>query len=631
MNFRTKPLVAAVSALFLGALCLSGGAYASQTRAAAQDTGATPSSQTQSVSIVLQLRNVDDLNKFINDTVDPNSPRFHQFLSVEEFARHYGPSEADIERVKSALKQAGIQVTEVYRSHMVIRTTGTTAQYNQFFATEIHNYTENSGSYIKPNRAITIPDGIADVMLTATGLDTKPKAHPMSHNINAVSKGAVSIHSDKVSPKKNSTTTGNLPGEYTVADFAQMYNVTPLYKHHVMGQGSTIGIATLATFTPADAYTYWQSVGLNVSPNKIKLIDVDGGAGTDGSGETTLDVEQSGGIAPASRVFVYDAPNTDQGFTDVFFKAAEDNRVDTLSVSWGSPEIAQDQPVLDGQHQAFLELAAQGISVFASAGDAGAYDINDNQGYYPYPGCSQTLTVDSPASDPLVVAAGGLTLPGVQTFYDNNGNVIGTVNVPKVRPWAWDYLQSFIITNLGEAVYYADVFPVGGGGGVSVNNALPFYQNHLHGTELSAPNQSLICTSIGGQSIGAPQDLADLPAGYAGRNLPDLSLNADPDTGYAEYVGGAWAYGWGGTSFVAPQLNGVAALITQVAGTRLGFLNPQLYARFRQFGYSSNSPFVAITNGDNEYWQATHSYNPASGIGALNVENLAKSFAGWGY
>jgi len=622
MKFRTKPLVAAVSGLFVGALCFSSGAMAAQ----AQDAGATASSQTQTVSIVLQLRNADELTKLINDTVDPNSPRYHQFLSVDDFAKRYAPSNDDIERVKSTLKQAGIQVNEVYRSHMVIRATGTTAQFNAFFATEVHNYKENNIVYTKPNKTITIPASIADVMLTATGLDTKPKAHAMSHNISKDSGGNMSIHSNKVSPKKNSTTTGNLPGEYTVADFAQLYNVNPLYKKHVLGQGSTIGIATLATFTPSDAYTYWESVGLNVASDKIKQIHVDGGAGTNGSGETTLDVEQSGGIAPASRVFVYDAPNTDQGFIDVFFKAADENKVDTLSVSWGEPEIAQDPSVVTGQHQAFLELAAQGISVFASAGDSGAYDINDNQGGYAYPGCSQTLTVDAPASDPLVVAAGGLTLPGLQTFYNNSGDVIGSVNVPKVRPWAWDYLQNFFITNFGEAVYYADLFPVGGGGGVSVNYDLPFYQKHLNGTQLTAPNQSLIC-----QTSTGPQDYIDLPAFYAGRNLPDVSLNADPDTGYAEYVDGGWQYGWGGTSFVAPQLNGVTALVTQVAGTRLGYLNPQLYARFRMMGYSSNSPFVAITNGDNEYWQATHSYNPASGLGALNVLNLAESFTWYGF
>ena len=78
---------------------------------------------------------------------------------------------------------------------------------------------------------------------------------------------------------------------------------------------------TLAAFTPSDAYKYWQAVGLKVSQNRIRIVNVDGGPGapSDASGsiETTLDVEQSGGIAPGAKVIVYQAPNTNQGFVDV--------------------------------------------------------------------------------------------------------------------------------------------------------------------------------------------------------------------------------------------------------------------------------------------------------------------------
>jgi subtilase family serine protease len=197
----------------------------------------------------------------------------------------------------------------------------------------------------------------------------------------------------------------------------------------------------------------------------------------------------------------------------------------------------------------------------------------------------------------------------------------GTITVPADRPWGWDYFQNYITTYYGAPVYYADYFPSGGGGGVSVNFDMPRYQAKVPGTQLSAANQSLIC-----QTSTGSQDYSDLPAGYAGRNVPDISLNADPFTGYSLYSGGVWASEWGGTSFVAPQLNGIAALLSQASNSRLGHLNPQLYARLKQYGYANNSPFKAITSGDNLYWQATQSYNPASGIGALNVNNLVRSF-----
>ncbi len=626
MKFRTKPSAAAVSGLFAGVLCLSGSVQASQTPA--QDLGATSSSATQTVSIVLQLRNQDALTSFISETVDPTSPRYHQFLSVQDFASRYAPSDAEINRVKADLGKQGIQVTEVYQNHLVLRATGSMAQFNQYFATEVHNYSENGRNYIRPNHALTVPSSVSDVVLAVTGLDTKPRMRSLSHNMSSDSKGALKV-SPPLSTLNNSVTTTNQPGAFTVTDVAELYNITPLYKRNVLGQGHKIGIATFATFTPSDAYTYWQSVGLTVASDKIKEIPVDGGTGTDGSGETTLDVEQSGGIAPAARVFVYEAPNTDQGFVDVFLKAANDNHVDTLSMSWGGTEFAQDTGVIPATHQALMELAAQGITVLTSAGDEGAYDINNNQGSYAYPGCTQTLSVEYPASDTLILASGGITLAGTQTFIDpNTGATLGSVTVPKDRAWGWDYLQNFFENSplFGGAFYYANLFPVGGGGGVSVEFDIPYYQKHLQGTQLTAPNQSLIC-----QSTSGPQDLIDLPNAYAGRNVPDISLNADPDTGYAEYVGGGWQYGWGGTSFVAPQLNGISILVSQVAGTRLGFLNPQLYARFRQFGYDQNSPFRAITSGDNEYYQSTHGYNPATGLGAVDATKLAKSFSSWGY
>ncbi len=67
-----------------------------------------------------------------------------------------------------------------------------------------------------------------------------------------------------------------------------------------------------------------------------------------------------------------------------------------------------------------------------------------------------------------------------------------------------------------------------------------------------------------------------------GRGEPDVSTNADPQTGYADYDptlfaadGGFEQYG--GTSFVSPQLNGTTAVIESYVGHRVGFWNPKIY------------------------------------------------------
>lgn len=603
---------AAIAAAFACASATSMFAHAgTATMARPLDLGPVAPATPQTVSIVLKLKNQAQLEQYVANTVTPGSGNYQQFLTARQFTESYAPPASEVQFVKQAMAAQGITVNDVMSNNLLIHATGTTAQFEQLLQTQIHNYFDGLHNFQKPVGKGQIPSTLADLILVVAGLNNQPQAHPMSQRI-AESKPAVgAVETVKVSLLNKGTTSGT-PGQFTVTDLANLYNITPLYKKNITGKGRTIGIATLANFSPADAYAYWASVGLNVSQTRITQVHVDGGGGTNGSDETTLDVEQSGGIAPDAKVIVYDAPNTDAGFIDVFYQAIADNKVDTLSVSWGSPEIAQSSDVMLAQHQAFIVAAAQGISVFASAGDSGAYDINNANGGYAYPGCSQQLTVDSPASDPYITAAGGTTLPQVQV------HKYGTVIVPAERPWGWDYLENYMVTNYGQSFYDTNYFPVGGGGGVSVNYDLPKYQKRTSGVKVSAAGQSLIC---GGQ------DLADLPAGYAGRNVPDVSLNADPYTGYSVYFQGGWIYGFGGTSFVAPQLNGITSLISQAIGSRVGFLNPQLYSRLAQFGYSRVSPFNAITTGDNLYWQAGPQYNPATGVGTLNVANFLNSFS----
>jgi subtilase family serine protease len=120
----------------------------------------------------------------------------------------------------------------------------------------------------------------------------------------------------------------------------------------------------------------------------------------------------------------------------------------------------------------------------------------------------------------------------------------------------------------------------------------------------------------------------------AGRAVPDLSADADPFTGYAEYftgfTGSPLEDGWGGTSFVAPQLAGAAAVINSYVGHRTGFWNPALY----RFAAGKGSPFTPLasvgTGNDNLYFTGRKGdrYNPATGLGVPNLARLAALFKG---
>ena len=115
-----------------------------------------------------------------------------------------------------------------------------------------------------------------------------------------------------------------------------------------------------------------------------------------------------------------------------------------------------------------------------------------------------------------------------------------------------------------------------------------------------------------------------MPAGFAGRNVPDVSLNADPYTGYLVFFAGSMEAGWGGTSFVAPQLNGITALLCEVTRGRVGFLNPTLYRMSRHVDSDSRfAPFNNIKSGDNLFYKSNPGYNPATGLGSINAANIA--------
>jgi kumamolisin len=627
--------VAAAAAMVLSAVSLpalagafGGGAATSTVRTSVDprivDLGIASPTDVKSFTVSLAVRNKAALTAAVAAVADPKNASYRKFITPAQFAATYGQTPAAVAQVTAFLQAHGFTVDEVAANSLLISVTGTNAQIAATFGSAIHNYTLSGTAYQAPAGSTTIPAAIASVATAVSGLSDRAifRSHAAVIPNTGALAGDVPAQSRVLSPD---VAPASGPGSYSVLDVAAKYNVNPLYAKGLSGAGRTIGIATLAGYSQADAYAYWSQLGIPVSPTRITDVKVAGGfsagfgPGTEGAGETTLDVEQSGGIAPGANIRVYVAPNTDAGFMQVFSKPINENLVDVLSISWGSPEIVYAPAELDAFDALFSQAALQGIPLIAASGDAGAFDINRS---YTYPDCTTLLTVDFPAVAPGMLAAGGTTLPNTVV------HVHGPVTVPTERAWGWDYLHDYITTNFGSdygtTLYYTSYFTVGGGGGVSVNYPVPAFQQGVTGLMTSAQGQSLLCNpAFVGDPAGAYEDLADLPAGVAGRNVPDVSLNADPYSGYSEYFTGQWSTGSGGTSFVAPQLNGMLTLITSGLSGRIGPINPQLYAAFKAQGYAAGSPFKAITAGDNEYYKAAAHYNPATGLGSLDVNALA--------
>jgi kumamolisin len=284
-------------------------------------------------------------------------------------------------------------------------------------------------------------------------------------------------------------------------------------------------------------------------------------------------------------------------------------------------------------HNLFIQAALQGQSLSAAAGDSGGYDANEvftpPNGATGDPGFTPVLSVDHPAADPFMLAAGGTTLPGPQTYQINSAQTL-TINIPAERAWGWDYLAPLCKAIGDPDPVDCGIFPAGTGGGVSVVFPIPFYQFFVNGVRTSAPGQVLIDASK-----SPPQQLFKLPAHFPGRNLPDVSLNADPQTGYIIPFTSITRNGsrfeiaqGGGTSFVAPQIAGITALIDEDAHGRVGLLNFALYElSITGQAYSGRHPPMRdIRQGTNEGFQANKGYDQATGLGVLDVANLAAFF-----
>lgn len=349
------------------------------------------------------------------------------------------------------------------------------------------------------------------------------------------------------------------PGvSYTPTQVARLYDFPSLD-----GSRQSLGIVELGGgYFPSDIRAFF--AGLGVPPPSVTPVSVDGATNSptgDPNGpdaEVLLDIEVSGAVAPKADVLVYFAPNTDAGFVDAVGAALHGplGKPAVLSISWGSAEDEWTSQGIQALDQAFQDASVLGVTVCAASGDSGSSDGVDDG----------LAHVDFPASSPYVIGCGGTRLGA------KDGKIRSQV--------AWDDL------------------PGGGatGGGVSAVFPLPSWQAAAH----VPPSAN--------------------PGGKVGRGVPDVSGDADPQTGYSIFVDGRAAT-VGGTSAVAPLWTGLLTLINQSVGKPVGYINPQLY------GSASTSGFADIVAGNNGAYKAGPGWDPCTGWGSPKGDRLLSALA----
>ncbi len=351
---------------------------------------------------------------------------------------------------------------------------------------------------------------------------------------------------------------------FTPAQLQKAYNATGLLSKGIDGSGQNIAFLELSDFNASDVQAYQQQYSL--TGGTFEKVSVDGGATLDaqGSVEVELDMEVAFAIAAKAHQYVYEGPNTGQGINDIYSQIVNDNKAKIVSISWGLCEQSSGSAELQALSQIFAQGASEGITFFAASGDSGAYDCGDT-----------ALGVDSPADDPNVTGVGGTSL---------TANADGTYGSEQ----AWSCSSAKCTQNAPNGE--------GGGGGVSANFPVPTFQSSL-------------------QPAGAQGQ---------GRYVPDVSANADPQTGYAIVASGKSGV-VGGTSAAAPLWAGGAALMSAALAKdnkSFGSANTALYG-----AAGTSGAFHDVAQGTNLHYNAGQGYDLATGLGTPDFTNLAQAIA----
>jgi subtilase family serine protease len=544
------------------------------------DLGAAAAGAPVKLAITLNYRNKAALDDLVVQQGTPGSPQFHQFLTPDQFAARFGPTPGDHDQVVAALQRAGFTIARTYPNRTVIDAIAPAGVVGAYFHTQIHRVMQaGHGERYANATPATLPAELTASVASVVGLDNVVKVH--------LHKQAALYYVDAM--RQPDATAGAAPIERTVGgQFAGLYpaGLSIAYKFPAQsgftGAGHAIAIVIDSDIASSDLTTFWTAAGVTRTGtfNRVLVNGVNPGVNGD-VGETAIDTETTSSLAPAANIELYLISSlNDAPIEDAYNLVISNNNVDVASSSFGGCELG-DTPFASATDAIAEQGAALGISFTASTGDAGG-DCEDQT-------ASGTLffspdIVNSPASGPHFLAIGGTKLK------------INAKTGVRVSETAWGPGGS----------------SGGGGGGVSSFWAKPSYQNGVKGVAV-VPTIKVRSPDIQPNS------------GFAGRNLPDISLDAANTIGsyIAVYdtLDGGWT-GYGGTSVSNPVFAALLAEQNQKTGSRAGLANPALYATFTNNGAAPGGvygvDFLDIkVGGIGGGWTSKVGYDQTTGIGSI--------------
>ena len=266
--------------------------------ATAQVTGRLAATKKLTLALTLPLRNQADLDDLLAGLYNPQDSRFHKYLTPQEFTDRFAPKPADYGALIAFAQKSGLTVTAAHSNRTLLDVSGSAAVVEKTFGVHLMQYKSADGRvFYAPDREPSVSAALKAPLAGIIGLDNAAVFHP---------------HSRVLQPSAVLPHAGTGPGGgLAPSDIKTAYGLSGVTQN---GSGQTLGLFELDGYTASDITHYESQFGLPSVPlTNVKIDGATGSAGS-GAGEVTLDIELQIALAPhATKILVYEAPNTDAG------------------------------------------------------------------------------------------------------------------------------------------------------------------------------------------------------------------------------------------------------------------------------------------------------------------------------
>jgi hypothetical protein len=564
------------------------------------------------------------LRQLLDDQQVKSSPRYHQWLTPEQFGEQFGPADADIQAVTGWLSGQGFQVNHVAAGRTVIEFSGTAGLVQQVLGTEIHRFRVNGADYWANTSDPQIPAALAPVVAGFASLNNFPRK-PLVKSLGTFLR---SKSTGKVQPLFTYPSCQGTDCSYYYGvgptDFATIYNVAPLWAKGTDGTGQTIAVVGETNINPQDVADFRSMFGLPPSAPNIILNGPDPGV-TDEETEADVDVQWSGAVAKGATIDLVVSETTEAtpGIDLSALYIVDNNLAPVMSISYGTCEAELGAGGNAFHSTLWEQAAAQGITVVVASGDSGSAGC-DSQSAGEL-AAQYGLAVSGLASTPFNVAVGGTDFNDTSAFstYWSTTNTSPYQNsalsyIPEM-PWDDGCGATGALLACTPPEDYYSIFSLGydlvaGAGGPSSC------------TSPSGAFPNVTCS--GNYSKPAWQSGTGVPSDGV-RDVPDLSLFAGNGFNGSFYVicqmdanspysGSTTScdlnspytdfHGVGGTSASAQAFAGIMALVNQAHG-RQGNANYVLYPLAAQGENTCVSSAAAVSNTSCVFYDITTGTN----------------------